>query len=189
MTHSQINIQVATVIHTQYIAQICEQISLAAQKRGTGIAKRDPWVLYEKIMQGNAIIALHEGRLVGFCCIQAWQDDSFVSHSALIVVPAYRISGVGTAIKKAAFDLARQKYPQAKIFGITTNPQVMKMNTLLGYEPTNFAAITTDSNFWQQCQGCPNYDILQRVNRSMCYCTAMLYTPPSNPKLLDDVCL
>ena len=35
--------------------------------------------------------------------------------------------------------------------------------------------------FWRGCQGCCNYDILQRNNRRMCLCTGMLYDPAKEP--------
>ena len=169
-----ITITTTSEIHTSFVAEICEQIELAAIARGTGIAKRDPKQIEAKIIKGDAVIALEGNQLVGFCYLQQWSNGAFVSHSSLIVTPTYRKAGIAMLLKKALMQLTRSKYPDAKVFGITTNMHVMKINTELGYIPTGFSEITQDDAFWQQCQSCPNFDVLQRANRKMCYCTAML---------------
>ncbi len=69
------------------------------------------------------------------------------------------------------------RFPFAKIFSITTSLPVMKLNSRMGYKPVTFSELTDDNEFWQGCQGCVNYDILQRNNRRMCLCTGMLYDP------------
>ena len=53
----------------------------------------------------------------------------------------------------------------------------MKLNSRMGYVPVTFSELTEDDEFWQGCQGCCNYDILQRNHRRMCLCTGMLYDP------------
>jgi hypothetical protein len=53
----------------------------------------------------------------------------------------------------------------------------MKLNSRMGYIPVTFSELTDDEDFWQGCQGCRNYDILQRNNRRMCLCTGMLFDP------------
>ena len=83
-------------------------------------------------------------------------------------------------IKKKTFEYSKKKYPQTKIFGITTGLPVMKINYSLGYEPVTFSELTDDDEFWKGCQTCNNYDILQRTKRKMCLCTGMLYNPKKN---------
>ena len=73
-------------------------------------------------------------------------------------------------------------YPDAKVFGITTGPAVMKINSDLGYRPVTFSDLTDDPNFWKGCQTCRNYDILQRTEQKMCLCTGMLYDPAKEEK-------
>jgi GNAT superfamily N-acetyltransferase len=160
--------------HRAYVYQICEAIEEAAIQRGTGIAKRNPLDLLAKIECGNAVIALDGDKLAGFCYIQLWSEGTMASHSGLIVLPDYRKMGLAARLKSKAMEIVREHYPEAKIFGITTNLQVMKINTELGYRPTTFSEITQDEKFWQQCSSCPNYDILQRTNKKMCLCTAMI---------------
>ena len=73
--------------------------------------------------------------------------------------------------------MSREKYPNAKIFGLTTGLAVMKINHELGYKPVTYSELTTDNQFWDGCKSCVNYDILQRMNRTKCLCTGMLYDP------------
>ena len=146
----------------------------SAKIRGTGIAKRTPAYLEKKMRQNDAVIALCKGTLVGFCYIETWSHGEFVANSGLIVAPLFRKMGMAKLIKQKAFELARNKYPKAKIFGITTNLAVMKINSDLGYEPVTFSELTQDDAFWKGCSSCPNFDILQRNNKKMCLCTAML---------------
>jgi hypothetical protein len=53
----------------------------------------------------------------------------------------------------------------------------MKMNSDLGYKPVTFSELTDDESFWNGCQTCKNYDVLQRTEQKMCLCTGMLYDP------------
>ncbi|MFL2636571.1 MAG: GNAT family N-acetyltransferase, partial [Flavobacteriaceae bacterium] len=80
-------------------------------------------------------------------------------------------------IKKLTFEHSIKKYPNAKIFGITTGLPVMKINYSLGYKPVTFSELTDDEEFWKGCQTCKNYDVLNRTNKEMCLCTGMLYDP------------
>jgi len=181
---------VASDDHTRYAEEICSTIEMAAQARGTGIAKRQPEYIMMKMREGKSVIALHidaetgEERFAGFCYIETWSNKQYVANSGLIVVPEFRRAGLAKKIKQRAFELSREKYPEAKLFGITTSHAVMKMNTDLGYYPVPFSELTTDDDFWKGCQSCPNYDILKRTERRMCLCTGMLFDP-NNPKYTE----
>jgi hypothetical protein len=171
-------ISVADERHYSYAETIVETIFVAAQQRGTGIAKRTPEYVQQKMREGKAIIALTEdGTFAGFCYVETWQDKQYVANSGLIVAPEFRKHNLARRIKQAAFDLSRTLYPEAKIFGITTSAAVMKINSELGYRPVHFSELTTDEVFWKGCQSCPNYDILERTKRTMCLCTGMLFDP------------
>ena len=149
----------------------------SAKARGTGIAKRSPEYISQKIDEGKAVIAVtDDGQWVGFCYIETWEGE-YVANSGLIVAPEFRKSGVAKSIKKKIFDLSRQKYPDAKIFGLTTGLAVMKINSELGYEPVTYSELTQDEKFWAGCKSCVNYDILMSKERMNCLCTAMLYDP------------
>ena len=173
----KIDVMVASVGHLKYVKVINDTIDEAAKARGTGIARRTDEYIADKINQGKAIIALNREEFVGFCYIEAWGHEKFVANSGLIVKPSYRGMGVAKRIKKAAFDLSRKKFPHAKLFGLTTGEQVMRINTELGYVPVTFAKLTDDEQFWAGCKSCVNYDILLRTNMTKCLCTGMVYDP------------
>ncbi len=179
-----VRIQVAQTTHTKYAEEICRMIEDAARQRGTGIAKRDPQYIRKKIEAGNAVIALDGKKVAGFCYIETWEDKKYAANSGLIVDPKYRGMGLAKKIKARAFELSRERFPNTKLFGITTSLPVMKINADLGYRPVTFSELTKDSAFWDGCQSCPNYDILMRNERRNCLCTGMLFDPehPNNRK-------
>ena len=179
---TQFSVLVAGLEHLPYAERVCALIEDAAKQRGTGIAKRKPEYIREKIRDGKAIIALCEEDLAGFCYIETWSHGKYVANSGLIVSPTYRKFGLARRIKEKAFELSRQKYPEAKLFGITTSLAVMKINSELGYKPVTFSELTTDEEFWKGCRSCPNYDILTRTKRKMCLCTGMLCDPNAEEK-------
>ena len=155
----------------------------SAAARGTGIAKRSPDYIEQKIDEGKAVIAItDQNEWVGFCYIETWGNKKFVANSGLIVVDKFRGSGLARRIKRKAFNLSRQRYPNAKIFGLTTGLAVMKINSELGYKPVTFSELTDDEAFWKGCESCVNYDILQHTNRRHCLCTGMLYDPEKEEK-------
>ena len=177
MDNQNIIIRVATQDDKKYSGTITDEMASSAQARGTGIAKRTPEYISQKIDEGKAVIAVTpDGTWVGFCYIETWEGE-YVANSGLIVAPAFRKSGVAKAIKQRIFQLSREKYPEAKIFGLTTGLAVMKINSDLGYEPVTYSELTQDEKFWAGCKSCVNYDILMSKERKNCLCTAMLYDP------------
>ncbi|WP_418510736.1 GNAT family N-acetyltransferase [Corallibacter sp.] len=175
-------IVIANKSHSVYAEIICETIAEAAKVRGTGIAKRKPEYIITKMENGNAVIALDGDKFAGFCYIEQWSHGKFVANSGLIVHPDFRNIGLAKQIKKKIFEHSRTKYPNAKVFSITTGLAVMKMNSELGYKPVTFSELTDDQTFWNGCQTCKNYDVLQRTEQKMCLCTGMLYDPLKEEK-------
>jgi len=170
-------IVIADKSHSIYAEIICNAIAESAKVRGTGIAKRTPEYIITKMQNGNAVIALDGDFFAGFCYIEVWSHGKFVANSGLIVHPDYREQGLAKKIKAKVFQLSISKFPEAKIFSITTGLAVMKMNSDLGYKPVTFSELTDDQTFWNGCQTCKNYDVLQRTAQKMCFCTGMLYDP------------
>lgn len=172
-----INIYVANESHVKYAERICELVYISAQERGTGIAERTPEYVADKMRAGKAVIALEGDKFAGFSYIETWGHSKFVANSGLIVAHEYRKTGLARRIKSKIFNLSRKLYPDAKIFSITTGLAVMKLNYELGFRPVPFSELTDDPEFWKGCQGCRNFDILQRNNHKMCLCTGLLYDP------------
>lgn len=171
-------IRVATPDDQQYAVLISDETESSAIKRGSGIAKRPPEYICQKMLEGKAVIAITEdGKWVGFSYIEIWAKGEFVSNSGLIVHPDYRGMGVASGIKQQIFNLARKKYPTAQIFSITTGLAIMKMNAALGFDTVTFNEITHDEQFWKGCRSCVNFSILESKQYKNCLCTAMLFTP------------
>ena len=178
MDNQEIIIRVAHSGDTHYAETITNEMEESAKARGTGIAKRSPEYVANKMNEGKSVIALlKDGTWVGFCYIETWSHGAFVANSGLIVSPAFRKSGVAKQIKERIFKLSRQLFPEAKIFGLTTGLAVMKINSDLGYEPVTYSELTQDEEFWSGCRSCVNFDILMSKERKNCMCTAMLYDP------------
>ncbi|MBO9199131.1 MULTISPECIES: hypothetical protein [Niastella] len=177
-TQHQFQVLVANESHLSFAQIICDEMAASAKARGTGIAKRSPEYIQQKMREGKAVIAFNQdGIWAGFCYIETWSHGEYVANSGLIVSPNFRKGGLAKAIKKKIFELSRQTFPESKIFGLTTGLAVMKINSDLGYEPVTYSELTQDEAFWAGCKSCVNYDILMSKERKNCLCTAMLYDP------------
>lgn len=174
-------IEITNANHVFWAQEICDVTLASALARGTGISGRSPELIEEKIKKGEAVIAFAaDGRWAGFSFISCWDNGQFVSNSGLIVAPEFRHTGLAKRIKRKIFELSRQKYPDAKIFSLTTGLAVMKMNHELGFEPVTYSQLTTDDVFWENCKSCVNCPILRSKERKNCLCTAMIYDPKQN---------
>ena len=173
-----IKVIVADASHERYVDTILKTITDAAQVRGSGIASRTHEYVATKMKERKAIIALYgeEEEFAGFCYIESWENKHYVANSGLIVVPKFRGHHLATRIKRLAFSLSRLRWPNAKIFGLTS----------LGYVPVPFAELTQDDEYWKGCGTpehpcCINCDVLARTGRKYCVCTGMLYDPARHP--------
>jgi hypothetical protein len=178
-----VDVMVADESHEKYVDIILETIENAARVRGTGIAKRSQEYVMQKMKEGKVIIALAGEEFAGFSYIESWGNKQYVATSGLIVADGFRNQGLAKRIKHAAFQLARLRWPEAKLFSLTSGSAVMKMNTEMGYFPVTFADLTDDEAFWHGCNGCVNHDVLIRTQRRYCICTAMLFDP-ADPRCL-----
>jgi hypothetical protein len=179
MNQNDFIVTVANTTHVDLADMICEEYESSAMARGTGIAKRSPEYIKQKMLEGKSVIAFEKGTgaWAGFCYIETWSHGEYVANSGLIVAPPFRKAGMAKAIKEKIFKLSREKYPEAKIFGLTTGLAVMKINSDLGYEPVTYSELTQDEAFWAGCRSCVNFDILMSKDRKNCMCTAMLFDP------------
>lgn len=179
------DIRAAHKADTLFAEEISQLYKISAQERGMGIALRKPEYISKKMKQGNAIIATTlDGEIAGFCYVETFSSEEYVSNSGLIVKSIFRGQGLAKKIKKKAVALARNNYPKAKLFGITTSDIVMGINSELGYKPVSFKQLTQDDEFWNGCSSCNNYEILQKNERKMCLCTAMLAASKEEKKAI-----
>lgn len=173
-----VKVMVADESHKKYAEDICNEIYISSLERKTGIAKRTPEYICEKIDAGKAVIAISdEGDFAGFSYIESWGGKHFVANSGLIVAHKFRGLGLAKRIKEQTFCLSRKLFPQAKIFSITTGGAVMRMNYEFGFRPVPFNELTDDPEFWKGCKGCRNFHILRANKYERCLCTGLLYDP------------
>ncbi|WP_341653347.1 argininosuccinate synthase domain-containing protein [Blattabacterium cuenoti] len=182
----KIKVRVSHEEDTKYAFLICKKIEESAKIRGTGIAKKDPEYIKLIIIHGNAVIAFCDEKLAGFSYLETFQNEEFVVNSGLIVFPEFRKQGLAKIIKIEIFKLSRKKFPNSKIFSITTSNPVIKINTKLGFKPVSFSELTHSEKFWKGCKSCVNFDILTRNQRKMCLCTGLLYNPNTDNKKKKD---
>ncbi len=178
MKPTDIIVEVAGHQHLLYAQQICDEMAASAKVRGTGIARREPADISQKMIEGKAVVAFHKnGTWAGFSYVEVWSDGAYVSNSGLIVNPEFRMLGVAKRVKQAVFDLSRTKFPHAKVISLTTGLAVMKLNSNLGFEPVTYSELSQDDDFWAGCKSCVNYDILLGKERKNCLCTALVFDP------------
>ena len=174
----EITVRVAGEQDFHFAEEICDEIFISSQERKTGIARRTPNYIREKMAAGKAVIAISaDGEFAGFSYIESWGGKSFVATSGLIVAHKFRGMGIAKRIKEQTFLLSRTLFPDAKIFSITTGAAVMKMNYEFGFRPVPYSELTDDPEFWKGCQGCRHFDILKSHDYKMCICTGLLYDP------------
>ena len=95
----QIRIYIAGKQHISYVEEILDVIEESSKARGTGIARRSPDYVKQKMLEGKAIIALCDNDFAGFCYIESWSNKEYVVNSGLIVKPKYRGFGLAKRIK------------------------------------------------------------------------------------------
>ena len=142
----KIDVMIAEACHEEYVDIILDTIEAAAKVRGTGIAKRTHEYVAQKMKEGKAVIALEGNKFAGFSYIESWGNKQYVTTSGLIVHPDFRGLGIAKRIKEMTFQLARMRWPHAKIFSLTSGAAVMKMNTGLSGEVAKAGSTTISSN-------------------------------------------
>ncbi|WP_291286331.1 GNAT family N-acetyltransferase [Flavobacterium sp.] len=179
-------IEKARCSHTYWIKEICEATLLAAKARGIGISECAPELLEAKMKKGDAVIAFaSDGRWAGFSFINSWENESYVSNSGLVVAPEFKHTELAKKIKIKIFELSREKYPNARIFSLTSDLAVVKMYYELGFKQLTFSELTSDELFWKSCKSCVNCPVVMNKERKTCLCTAMLYDPKHHPAVID----
>ena len=65
---------VADESHAVYADEICDEVFISARERGTGIARRTPKYVIEKMKAGKAVMAVAEdGRFAVCSYIATWR--------------------------------------------------------------------------------------------------------------------
>ena len=160
-------------IHVPRMRQLLQD----AHDAGAIIAVRSEAYLEEMIRERCAVLCLRGQLLVGFATAHAWQDDRFVSHSAMVVAPEFRGRGLARRIKERLIRLSRRKWPHAAIMSLTLSPAVERLNKSFRFEAVPYCDLTTDMEFWKGCEGCMHHGHLKRNQYQDCHCWAGLLLP------------
>ena len=181
-----IQVRVTDASHEKYVDAILRQLTETARDRNAGIACRTPEYIATKIKERKAVIALYNDEFAGFCYIECWENKHYVANSGLIVVPKFRGRHVATRINRLAFHLCRLRWPEAKLYSLTSSRAVLHINASLGYVPVPFSEFPQDTVFWKSCGTleepcCPNCDVLLQSHHRYCVCTGMMYDPARHP--------
>ena len=107
----KIVVLVADESHIRYTDEICEEILISARERGTGIARRTPEYLTEKILAGKAVIAVSEdGRFAGFTSQMIEYNDDIV----LMEIPGENAKEIKVFLWQGEGSLAPLSVPDKK---------------------------------------------------------------------------
>ena len=79
MNINDITVKFAEPEDAKHAELIVRLIYESALQRGTGIAKRSPEYIANKINGGKSVVALHGDRLVGFSYLESWGHGDFVA--------------------------------------------------------------------------------------------------------------
>ncbi len=157
-----------------HAGSISDAIRREVDRGSIGMAVRSPELIRERMLAGDAIIALDGDPWAGFCYLSSWEDGKFVSTSALIVGLSYRGQGVARRLKEEALRLCLMRYPGARPFGLSTSEAVAKINVALGFREVPYREITRDPQFWKGCESCPLHATLVANGGERCHCGAMV---------------
>jgi GNAT superfamily N-acetyltransferase len=176
-------VRIATSGDRAYAATIANEMAYSSARRGTGIARRPPEYVMQKMDEGLAVIAVNadNGAWAGFCCIEVWQHKKYVANSGLIVSPGYRGTGISKQIKIALFDHCRSKFPGARLFSLSASPAVIHMNKAMGYKVVSFAEVMSDELFLTGCESWVNYKELMSREQTRLPYVSMIFDPPAEP--------
>ncbi len=167
-------VRASTAADAPRAAEAFALLQEALKGKVIGLAARSLAELSGKITDGLAVLALSpDGVLAGFILVCPWDQDRWVSTSALVVAPAHRQHGLAGRLKEAAAGLARARFPAARRFGLTTSGAVLKVNARMGWVPVPYAEVCRDPGFWKGCEACPHHETLLRMKGEICFCTAM----------------
>lgn len=143
------------------------------KSRKTGRLHRRSTDIEPKLEKGQAILGFSaEGELAGYVGFDLWDHDTVITSSGLIVLPSFRGMGLGRALKEYILEFLGCRYPNARLFTITTNLGVLKMNREMGYQTDRFEASPRDPTYWKGCMECPHFKKLREGGFQSCLCHA-----------------
>jgi len=94
---------------------------------------KNPEDVVTEIENGQAVILPDkDGNPAAYCRLLGWKNNSFVEVGSLVVEENQRKQGFGGKAVLATVNLAKELFPDAKIFALTENPQSEALFTKIG---------------------------------------------------------
>lgn len=116
---------------------------------------RKPEEIASKLSAGMAVVAFNgRSEPVGYCELMNW-PQSVMEIGGLVVEPEARRQGIGSSLVKGAIEVARQEFPEARVFCLAENEASEILFKKLGG-----TTITKDSlpeAVWSICPNCVHY--------------------------------
>jgi len=102
---------------------------------GPAFVPLDEWLRDEATLPGGSIVAIADGRIVGWAGLNAWNDDDTRAENGLTVVDrAWRGKGLGTALKRRQLAWAAANGLRELVtWTQDANAAMRQVNTSLGY--------------------------------------------------------
>lgn len=146
---NNLSLRFATVYDQQYANDIAHEINISALLRKVAIAPRNGDYIFQKMIDGLAVIAIDNTteEWAGFCALDVWDHQKYVANTGLIVKPKYRGKNLSDLLKHKLFELARIKFPSAKVFSLTNKEKIKKVNIDLGFKEVETREIMLDPYF------------------------------------------
>lgn len=162
-----------------FAGEIASAINESAASRGVQMPARTRKYILEKMQNGLGVIALHpeSGEWMGFSYIEVWEHKKYVANSGLIVPDKFRGMGVAREIKMKVFELSLIRFPHARMFSLTANPTVIKVNLELGFRLVPFDEMLVDECFLTGCSCHVDYaSMMSAPEKHLCH-VAMVFDP------------
>jgi mycothiol synthase len=101
----------------------------------TGIEEREPWLgLHVVGAPGGALVAVHEGKVVGFAGLRQLAADGLYEHGLLVVRRRYRRRGIARAMKIAQLRWLEDHGARRVVtWNAEANEAARRLNLSLGY--------------------------------------------------------
>jgi GNAT superfamily N-acetyltransferase len=102
----------------------------------TGILSRDAWVERNVHEKAAALVALIDGAVAGFACLEELADPSTLAHGLTAILPAYRRRGIARALKLSLMEWACARGTRRLVtWTADGNEPMWALNAELGYVP------------------------------------------------------
>lgn len=167
----------ADASHTKYAEHICQLIYESALQRGTGIAKRSPEYISEKITGGKSVVALDGDRLVGSAISRAGNTAISLPRRVSLSIPNIGTVVLPSRSRTRRSNLHDDDFPMRN-YSVSPH-RCRSWNSIRDWATylslsRNWPTTTPSGRVARAAQ---LWHTHAQQSRRMCLCTGMLYDP------------